>query len=397
MIRLSEIVKRYIMGDVVVEALRGVTLEINDGEFVAIMGPSGSGKSTLMNIVGCLDTPTSGSYELDGIEVSQLNDDELAAVRSRKIGFVFQSFNLLPRVEALKQVELPLMYQGVRDRRQRAITALDAVGLADRIHHKPRELSGGQQQRVAIARALATPPGILLMDEPFGALDAITRSRMQAELLRIQRGVRTTIVFVTHDVDEAFRLGSLIAIMSEGRLVQAGTPVELLTRPADDFVRRLIGTDAILRQLPPVELPTQTTASPATVTKADQAPLLRDFYLLLSFAAREPIPLTSRGMIPKRPLVRIVETLRHPEGISDIHSEEDLGWLPFLRALAEQLGLLAGGPGELVLRNGVRATSILRTLLDVGQRLDLVEAVVIADMAEDRGKALEDALDDRRR
>ncbi|MGE0543641.1 MAG: ABC transporter ATP-binding protein [Dehalococcoidia bacterium] len=202
MIRLREITKVYQMGDIEVRALAGIDLDIADGEYVAIMGPSGSGKSTMMNIIGCLDVPTSGSYLLDDIEVSALSDDELTLIRNRKLGFVFQSFNLLPRLSAVEQVEVPLTYARVPNRRTLAIEALEQVGLGDRTHHKPTELSGGQQQRVAIARALVTQPSLILADEPTGALD----TRSTEEIIGLftalnEQGI--TIIFVTHEPDVA--------------------------------------------------------------------------------------------------------------------------------------------------------------------------------------------------
>jgi putative ABC transport system ATP-binding protein len=204
LIRLQNISRRYQMGGETVHALRDVSLEIQRGEYVAIMGPSGSGKSTMMNLVGCLDTATSGRYELNGINVSEMDDNQLAEVRNREIGFVFQTFNLLPRSNALHNVELPLIYAGIPadERRKIALEAITQVGLADRMHHKPNELSGGQRQRVAVARALVNQPSILLADEPTGNLDSKTGAEIMALFDELSRKGNTIIV-VTHEEEIA--------------------------------------------------------------------------------------------------------------------------------------------------------------------------------------------------
>lgn len=199
-IEATNLVKTYLMGRNEVHALAGVSLKIQKGEIISIMGPSGSGKSTLMNILGCLDRPTSGEYQLDGELVSGLNDDQLAIIRNRKVGFVFQNFNLLPRATALANVELPLRYAGMETGRlARARESLDIVGLSDRIDHKPMELSGGQQQRVAIARALVNNPAIIMADEPTGNLDSKSGKEIMDLILKLNKEQGTTVIIVTHD------------------------------------------------------------------------------------------------------------------------------------------------------------------------------------------------------
>jgi len=238
MIEISNVTKLYQMGETEVRALDGVDLFIGKGEMTAIMGPSGSGKSTLLAILGCLDVPTSGGYTLDGVSVEKMSDDQLAVVRSKKIGFVFQQFNLLARTSALENVMLPLTYAGVggRERRRKAVEALDKVGLGDRMHHRPNELSGGQQQRVAIARALVNDPAILLADEPTGALDSKTGTEIIGLFQRLHNELGQTVIYVSHDpfiarhTQRVVRLGDGKIVSDEpvDEPIKAGTP-----RPSD--------------------------------------------------------------------------------------------------------------------------------------------------------------------
>jgi putative ABC transport system ATP-binding protein len=237
LIEISDITKTYQMGEVEVHALRGVSMQVEEGELLSIMGPSGSGKSTLMNVLGCLDQPTSGEYYLGGVDVSSLDDDALAEIRNRKIGFVFQTYNLLARTSALENVELPLVYRGMntRERRQRATESLEMVGLAGRIRHHPNELSGGEQQRVAIARALSTEPDIILADEPTGNLDSRAGSEIVSIFERLNREMGITVVFVTHDPEVAAHTRRILRL-HDGRIVE-----EELVEETDDAGASLAG------------------------------------------------------------------------------------------------------------------------------------------------------------
>ena len=248
-ISVRDLVKTYVVGEVTVRALRGANMDIEAGEFVAVTGPSGSGKSTLMHILGCLDRPTSGQYFLDGKDVSRMSKDELAAVRNRKIGFVFQGFNLLSRTTALDNVELPLLYNGgsrmkAAERHKRAMEALSAVGLAERYHHYPNQLSGGQQQRVAIARALINQPSIILADEPTGNLDTRTSIEVMGifQRLNVERGI--TIVLITHEMDIA-EYGTRLVRFRDGKI------------QVDQKITHRRNAAAELAKLPPPDVDTE--------------------------------------------------------------------------------------------------------------------------------------------
>jgi putative ABC transport system ATP-binding protein len=238
MIQLIDICKTYEMGEHQVHALRNVNLHIDDGEFLAIIGASGSGKSTMMNILGCLDQPTSGIYMLDGVRVSELDDDELALVRNQAIGFVFQSYNLLPRISAIKQVELPLVYRGIKDRAPIAYEALKVVGLESRVMHKPKEMSGGEQQRVAIARAIITSPALLLADEPTGNLDSKTSLEIIGLFQALNRERGITVAYVTHEPEIAQHAKRIVQVR-DGRIISDIVNEHPLR--ADDELRRLHG------------------------------------------------------------------------------------------------------------------------------------------------------------
>lgn len=246
--------KKYVMGDQTVHALRNVDITILEGDFVAIMGPSGSGKSTFMNLIGCLDRPSEGEIELDGKPVAKMNDNQLAAVRNKYIGFVFQNFNLLPRTSAMKNVELPLMYAGTKDRSNLAKQALEKVGLGDRTDHKPSELSGGQQQRVAIARAIVTNPVMILGDEPTGNLDSRTSEDIMAVFQDLNRHGKTVII-VTHEEEIAHHCKRIIRFR-DGRVQK------------DEIVANPIDAREALKKLPdpeaPIEEPVMVAAAPAT-------------------------------------------------------------------------------------------------------------------------------------
>jgi peptide/nickel transport system ATP-binding protein len=244
LIETRDLWKTYVMGGEEIHALRGVSIQIDSGEYVAIMGPSGSGKSTLMNLIGCLDTPTKGSYLLNGKEVVEMDDDELARIRNEEIGFVFQTFNLLPRATALHNVELPLVYAGIpgKVRQERARQALEKVELTSRATHRPNELSGGQRQRVAIARALVLRPRIVVCDEPTSALDVSVQAQILNLLAELRRDLGLTYLFISHNLAVVEHVASEVAVMYLGRLVEREPTETLFARPEHPYTMALLAS-----------------------------------------------------------------------------------------------------------------------------------------------------------
>ena len=242
LLELKNIYKNYIQGTMEVPVLKDINLCVEEGEYVAIMGPSGSGKSTLMNIIGCIDKPTSGTYLLDDVEIEKCKDKELSEVRNQKIGFVFQNFNLLPRQSALDNVALPLQYAKVpiKKRKQKAKEMLEMVDLADRVSFKPTQLSGGQKQRVAIARAMVADPKILLADEPTSMIDACSRATILDMLLKLRDEINMTIIFITHDIGLAYYVSDNVYIMEHGKFVESGPAEEVILHPTAAYTKRLI-------------------------------------------------------------------------------------------------------------------------------------------------------------
>mgnify|MGYP000150916193 CR=1 FL=1 len=253
LIEFDGVCKYYQMGDTLVKAADHVSFKINKGEFVAIVGQSGSGKSTCMNIIGCLDVPTEGTYLLDGRDVGKMSRRELASIRNEKLGFIFQQYNLLPKLTLLENVEVPLVYAGIpaAQRHATAKAALERVGLGNKLKNLPNQLSGGQQQRVAIARALVNRPKVLLLDEPLAALDLKLRKDMQIELKRIQQQVGITFIYVTHDQEEALTMSDTIVVMDKGSIQQIGTPEDIYNEPKNAFVADFIGESNIIDGIMP--------------------------------------------------------------------------------------------------------------------------------------------------
>lgn len=248
LIELKDIYKIYHMGEETVHALDGINLTVDQGEFVAIVGSSGSGKSTAMNIIGCLDVPTSGTYHLGGIDVSTMEDDQQAEIRNKMLGFIFQQYNLIPKLTVQENVELPLLYAGVsaEERRERAIQSLERVGLADKRKNLPSQLSGGQQQRVAIARALANNPKVMLCDEATSALDTRTTASILQLLQDINRELGVTLVVITHSLPVACKICNRVAVIDHGRIVEEGTTAAVFGNPQSPVTRELLANDDML-------------------------------------------------------------------------------------------------------------------------------------------------------